>query len=172
LLCLDRKDTTRTKNSNKGNEKNTLKGMDLIPLRLDSRLRGKDGRFLFALPCLFYTLQFDGVSPFVDFTIKSGTIPVLLIPDRFTLTMFARFFHRCWLAVTVFFFLTVPLWAQESTAADAETQEWVLSYALMLLFLGLTLLILLRPTRRNDSAFSYDELQAQKEEELKKMKGG
>ena len=86
--------------------------------------------------------------------------------------MFAHFFHRCWLAVTVFFFWTVPLWAQESTAADVETQEWVLSYALMLLFLGLTLLILLRPTRRNDSAFSYDELQAQKEEELKKMKGG
>jgi len=96
---------------------------------------------------------------------------VSLTFDHFALTMFVRLFHRCWLAVTVFFFSAVPLWAQEPTAADKETQEWVISYALLLLFLGLTLLILLRPTKRNDSAFSYDELQAQKDEELKKMKG-
>jgi len=85
--------------------------------------------------------------------------------------MFMRFFNRCWLAVCVFFFTTAPLWAQEPTAADAETQEWVISFAVMLLFLGLTLLILLRRTKREDSAFSYDELQAQKDEEMKKMKG-
>ena len=83
--------------------------------------------------------------------------------------MSAQFFHRCWVTVTVFLFVAVPSWATEA-AAD-ETQEWVLSYALMILFLVLTMLILLRPLKRNDSAFSYDELQAQKEEEMKKIKG-
>ena len=73
------------------------------------------------------------------------------------------------MAVTFFLFTTVPIWAAEAEA-DA-TQEWVISYALMILFLALTILILLRPLKRNDSAFSHDELQAQKEEEMKKIKG-
>jgi len=92
---------------------------------------------------------------------------VLLIPDRFASTMFARFFNRCWLAVFAFLSLTVPVWAQDGN----KPQEWVISYALMLLFLGLAIAILLRPTKREDSAFSYDEQQAQKEEEMKKIKG-
>ena len=83
--------------------------------------------------------------------------------------MFARLFYRCWLTVTFFLFATVPVWAEE--AATNETQEWVLSYALMILFLALAMLILLRPLKREDSAFSHDELQAQKEEEMKKIKG-
>ena len=116
-------------------------------------------------------VSFSPLVLFVDFTTKSVTIPVLSTPDRFAFMMFLRFFNRCWLAVTVFFFTAVPLWAQESTAADKETQEWVISYVLMLFFLALTLLILLRPTKRDDSAFSYDELLAQKDEEMKKIKG-
>ena len=70
---------------------------------------------------------------------------------------------------TVLLVTSVPLWAQEET--EEETQVWVLSYALVILFLGLTLAILLRPTKRSDTAFSYDELRAQKEEEMKKIKG-
>ena len=82
--------------------------------------------------------------------------------------MFTRIFSRCWTAVSVFFLTALPLWAAEE--AVEETQEWVISYAIMILFLTLTLLILLRPIKRSDSAFSYDELQTQKEEEMKKLK--
>ena len=74
--------------------------------------------------------------------------------------------------MTIFFFTAVPLWAAEEAAKEPETQEWVISYAVMIIFLGLTLLILLRPTKRNDSAFSYDEQKERKEEEMKKIKGG
>jgi len=109
--------------------------------------------------------------PLVDFTIKIFIIPVLFAPDHFAFTMFARIFTRCWLAMTAFFFTAVPLWAQEAEGGT-ETQEWVLSYAIMIAFLTLILLMLLRPTKRDDSAFSFDELQAQKEEEMKKVKGG
>jgi len=84
--------------------------------------------------------------------------------------MFVRFFNRCWLAVAVFLFATRPLWAAEA-AAELETQEWVVSYSIMILFLGLILLVLLRRTNRNDSAFSFDEQQAQKEEDMKKLRG-
>jgi NADH:ubiquinone oxidoreductase subunit 6 (subunit J) len=85
--------------------------------------------------------------------------------------MFAHIFNRCWLAVIVFIVTAVPLLAEETDAVP-ETQEWVLPYAVMILFLGLILLILLRPTKRQDSAFSFDEIQAQREEEMKKIKGG
>ena len=85
--------------------------------------------------------------------------------------MFVRIFTRCWLAITAFLFTAVPLWAQEAEGGS-ETQEWVISYAIMILFLTLMLLILLRPTTRDDSAFSFDELQTQKNEEMKKIKGG
>ena len=71
--------------------------------------------------------------------------------------------------ITVFFLTAVPLWAQEADAEEAPV--WVISYAIMVGFLGLTLFLLLRPTHRADSAFSYDELQAQREEEMKKIKG-
>jgi TRAP-type C4-dicarboxylate transport system permease small subunit len=73
----------------------------------------------------------------------------------------------------VFFYTAVPLWAKEEEAATGdEPQIWVISYAVLIAFLALSLFILLRPTKRLDSAFSYDELQAQKEEEVKKIKGG
>lgn len=84
--------------------------------------------------------------------------------------MVVRVFNWCWLAITVLLVTAAPLWAQEA-AEEEETQVWVLSFAIMIAFLTLTLFILLRPTRRNDSAFSFDELRAQKEEELKKIKG-
>jgi type VI protein secretion system component VasK len=87
--------------------------------------------------------------------------------------MFARIFNRCWLAVTASFLMVIPLWAQaQDAAAESETQEWVLSYAVMIAFLALIMLILLRPTKRDDSAFSFDEQQALREEEMKKIKGG
>ena len=91
---------------------------------------------------------------------------MLLTLDRFASTMFARFFNRCWLACAVFFFTAVPLWAQDGN----EPQEWIISYAIMILFLALAIAILLRPTKREDSAFSFDEMQAQKDEEMKKIK--
>ena len=69
----------------------------------------------------------------------------------------------------VFLFTASTLWAAEEAAA--ETQEWVISFAVTILFLALTILILLRPLKRSDSAFSYDELQAQKDEEMKRIKG-
>jgi len=83
--------------------------------------------------------------------------------------MFVRIFNWCWITVTLFFCTATPLWAQEEQGG--ETQVWVISYFLMFLFLGLTLAILLRPVKRDDSAFSYDELKAQREEEMKKIKG-
>jgi len=88
--------------------------------------------------------------------------------------MFTSFFHRCFLAVVAFFAMAVPLWAQgaKDAAAEPEQQVWVVSYSIIILFLVLSLMILLRRTKRDDSAFSYDELQAQKEEEMKKIKGG
>jgi type VI protein secretion system component VasK len=85
--------------------------------------------------------------------------------------VFVRSFNRCWVAATLFFFMAVPLWAEEGGGQAGETQVWVISYFLMILFLGLTLAILLRPVKRDDSAFSFDELKAQKEEEMKKIKG-
>jgi NADH:ubiquinone oxidoreductase subunit 6 (subunit J) len=86
--------------------------------------------------------------------------------------MFVRIFNWYWGVIAIFFVTAASLWAQgEGAASEDETQVWVLSYAIMIAFLALTLVILLRPTKRNDSAFSYDELQAQKEEEMKKIKG-
>ena len=72
------------------------------------------------------------------------------------------------MGIIAFLFTITPLWAAE----EQEPQAWVLSYAIMILFLALTLIILLRPVQRSDSAFSDDEQRAQKAEEMKKIKGG
>ena len=85
--------------------------------------------------------------------------------------MFASFFNRCWQTLALFLCSAGTLWAQDK-GSEVKDPEWVLSYALVILFLALTLCILLRPTRRSDSAFSYDEQQAQKEEEMKQIKKG
>jgi Na+/proline symporter len=55
--------------------------------------------------------------------------------------------------------------------SSKENPDWVLSYFLVLLFLGLAVLILLRPAKRSESAFTRDELTAQQQEAMKKMKG-
>jgi hypothetical protein len=56
--------------------------------------------------------------------------------------------------------------------AEGEAKpDWVLSYFLVLLLLGLAVLILLRPSKRSDTAFTVDELIAQQEEAMKKIKG-
>ena len=88
-----------------------------------------------------------------------------------------HFVRCCYLAGNVIIltlFTTLPIWAQEVPAVppDNEAQIWVLPYAIMLLFFALVLGVMLRPTKRSDSAFSYDEQLAQKEEEMKKIKGG
>ena|GEM_PF-5677942 len=70
--------------------------------------------------------------------------------------------------IAVTFGNSMPLLANEG---KDEPQVWVISYAVMLLFLGLVLAILLRPLKRNDSAFTFDEQREMKEEEMKKMKG-
>ena len=46
----------------------------------------------------------------------------------------------------------------------------MISYFLILLFVGLAILILLRPSKRSDTAFSLDEITKRKEEEMKKLK--
>lgn len=56
-------------------------------------------------------------------------------------------------------------------AEAAEEPDWVLSYFLVLLFLSFAVLILLRPSKRSDSAFTTEELAAQHEEAMKKMIG-
>jgi hypothetical protein len=55
--------------------------------------------------------------------------------------------------------------------SSGEKPDWVLSYFLVLLFLGLAVMILLRPSKRSDTAFTADELAAQQEEAMKKVKG-
>ena len=88
----------------------------------------------------------------------------------FCFVMFVQFFHRCWLTLTFLLFTAAPLWA-EGAAEGAEIKVWVIQYAIMVGFLSLALFILLRPTKRKESAFTFDELQAKKEEEMKKLKG-
>jgi len=88
--------------------------------------------------------------------------------------MLTRIFNHCRfaaVALCIFFFTTVPVWAQETKEEEAAEPVWVIAFAVMILFLVLAMAILLRPTKRNDSAFSFDELKAQKEEDMKKLKG-
>ncbi|MDR0870082.1 MAG: hypothetical protein LBN39_04745 [Planctomycetaceae bacterium] len=75
-------------------------------------------------------------------------------------------------AAAVFAFLQpVLLFAQEAAKEEPKDPDWVLSYFLILLFLGLAITVLLRSAKRSDTAFSVEELAAQKEEAMKKMMG-
>jgi len=85
--------------------------------------------------------------------------------------MFVRIFNRCWAVVTAIFLTVAPLAAQGDEAPKDDTQIWVLSYAIMIAFLALAILILVRPTKRSESAFTFDEQRDRKEEEMKKIKG-
>ena len=58
-------------------------------------------------------------------------------------------------------FLLEPVFAL-AVADDKPPPEYVLSYFLLLLFLGLAILILLRPSLRKDSALTQDEVDAEK----------
>lgn len=86
--------------------------------------------------------------------------------------MFRSCFFRCRRTLSrtffavLFFLQPVFLFADD----DKQSPEWVLSYFLVLLCLGLSVLILLRPTKRSDSAFTQEELDRQREEKLKEMK--
>ncbi|GHT45268.1 hypothetical protein FACS189454_04480 [Planctomycetales bacterium] len=65
--------------------------------------------------------------------------------------------------------LVQPIFA---AADDGERQpDWVLPYFLIAVFLGLSLTILLRPSKRRNTAFTDAELNAQKEQAMKEMKG-
>ena len=68
----------------------------------------------------------------------------------------------------VFFFLE-PILALAQD--DKEPPEWVLSYFLLLLFLGLAVLILLRPTKRTESALTQYEVDAEKTKAAGKKQG-
>lgn len=89
------------------------------------------------------------------------------------LVMFTHILNRCryaFSALYIFFVTTVPVWAAEAEEKEPEP-VWVIAFAVMILFLSLVIALLLRPTKRDDSAFSFDELKALKEEEMKKLKG-
>jgi len=83
------------------------------------------------------------------------------------LTRFRKIFAESFSGVLIFF---QPLFAF-AAGEPTEDPDWVLSYFLVLLFLSLAVVILLRPSKRSDSAFSTEELTAQHEEAMKKMKG-
>ncbi|GHT35881.1 hypothetical protein FACS189427_06260 [Planctomycetales bacterium] len=82
---------------------------------------------------------------------------------------FNKFFDRITAAlfsISLFLQTAVSFAAGES---EEEKPEWVLSYFLICLMIGLAVAILLRPANRSDSAFSTEELAKQKEEAMKKM---
>jgi multisubunit Na+/H+ antiporter MnhB subunit len=66
----------------------------------------------------------------------------------------------------ILFTAASPVWAAEEEAP--ATPDWVISFSVMLLFLSLAIAILLRPTKRPDTAFTADELREQREAEKKK----
>ena len=65
--------------------------------------------------------------------------------------------NSLFLGVFLFFAPVVAL-AQD----DKEPPEWVLSYFLLLLLLGLAVLILMRPTKRTESALTQEEVDAER----------
>lgn len=75
-------------------------------------------------------------------------------------------------AASPFFFAVLFFFQPLFAVADDEKggqPEWVLSYFLVLLCLGLSVLVLLRPCNRSETAFTQEELDNQKAEDLKKM---
>ena len=54
---------------------------------------------------------------------------------------------------------------------EKEPPEWVVSYFLLLLFLGLAILILLRPNKRTESALTQDEVDAERAKTAGKKAG-
>jgi hypothetical protein len=82
--------------------------------------------------------------------------------------MFIRYLNFVWM----FLFVSVVCIAPVSAAAEEEAPpEWVLPYAILLLFLGLTILILARSAKRSDTTFTEDEIRAQKEAAIKLKSG-
>jgi hypothetical protein len=57
-------------------------------------------------------------------------------------------------------------------ADDEKKPEYVLSYFLLLLFLGLSILILLRPSKRQDSALTQEEVDAERAQAAGKKQHG
>lgn len=73
------------------------------------------------------------------------------------------------ITVAVLIFLQ-PLFAFAADEPE-KAPEWVLPYFLVLLFVGLSIVVLLRTANRSDSTFSQEELDKIREEEMKKMTG-
>ena len=67
----------------------------------------------------------------------------------------------------VLFIEPVVAFAQD----EQKEPEWVLSYVLLLLFLGLAVLILLRPSKRTDSALTQEEVDAERAKTAGKKHG-
>ncbi|MDR3234942.1 MAG: hypothetical protein LBT46_14990 [Planctomycetaceae bacterium] len=81
--------------------------------------------------------------------------------------MLNKLFARVLIFVTAMFVWVLPLAAQE----EETKPDWVLQFVITCVFLGLALAILLRPSKRSHTVFSNEELHAQKEEAMKKIKG-
>ncbi len=76
---------------------------------------------------------------------------------------------RIWSFFVALTFFFQPVFALAADEAESKP-EWVLSYFLILLFVGLGVLVLLRPANRSETAFTQEEIDQRKEEEMKKMK--
>ena len=63
----------------------------------------------------------------------------------------------------------VVVWAAKGE--EKKEPEWVLSYVLLLLFLGLAILILLRPGKRKDTALTQEEIDAERAKTAGKKHG-
>ncbi len=61
--------------------------------------------------------------------------------------------------------------AEEDEKAGVDPGTWVMPYFFILLGLGLSIVLLLRPSNRTESSYTPEELAAIKAEEMKKMTG-
>lgn len=73
--------------------------------------------------------------------------------------------------MTVFLFFQ-PLMAFAQGQEEKKPPEWVMSYFMLLLFLGLAILILLRPGNRQDSVKTQDEIDAEIIEKSRRKPAG
>lgn len=82
----------------------------------------------------------------------------------------SRFWNRLsTLCLSVFLFLQ-PMLLYAAKDEGEKKPEWVLSYALILFCIFLAVTILLRSGNRAETAFTQEELDKRKEDEMNKLK--